>query len=304
MKGQRYKVKAEFKLLREDGRFKCDPEKNECPGIGIRCGEGQFLRIAEAGTENRSPGFQFAEGVVRIDSDIADCDEAIFFIDSELKDTELYVDNVSMKLLSTPSPTGTRMMTETPAPTISPTPAPTIDNCKNLILNSVLDEGFAGYWTRAGGGTLSNTEDGGVGSSPALVYSNRQFPWNGPAYKAQEHMDYSCLTPGSSWQISAQVKLVDENTGAGASCETSTTCPKFRILIIDTGGNYLVWEKIREYASDAWDPVGFNLLQVEIQLPEEDEWDGPIQQVFFDIRDYPWGTTLIVDDVTWGPLDL
>ncbi|EEC45131.1 predicted protein [Phaeodactylum tricornutum CCAP 1055/1] len=124
--------------------------------------------------------------------------------------------------------------------TFPPTSSPTtsLEACGNLIANSDFERGYDGYWDAAGEGSLSNVA--GYNSPTAMYYDsgNRNRYWTGPAHKWRDGLDFQCLTQGTTWKFSARMKLVDKETGKGASCNTGSTaegemCPRVTLVLRD-----------------------------------------------------------------------
>ena len=116
-------------------------------------------------------------------------------------------------------------------------------------------------------------------------------------------MDRTCLTPGSKWEIRAQIRLLQPLLGGGAACSPGTTCPQVALTIRDGGGSQIFAVAVDGYV-EAWDANGYNELRATIELPSAG-WDGSVGTVSIDIGGYLsffLSNILIVDDFTIQPL--
>mmetsp|Transcript_81410 Transcript_81410/g.217728 ORF Transcript_81410/g.217728 Transcript_81410/m.217728 type:complete len:1270 (-) Transcript_81410:160-3969(-) len=188
--------------------------------------------------------------------------------------------------------------------TFPPTSSPTtsLEACGNLIANSDFERGYDGYWDAAGEGSLSNVA--GYNSPTAMYYDsgNRNRYWTGPAHKWRDGLDFQCLTQGTTWKFSARMKLVDKETGKGASCNTGSTaegemCPRVTLVLRDKSWT-LHTVYVRGFNNgDNWDADGFNAFEGYWTIPSNDPgWQGNVANIRLSITDFAFGMNLIVDD--------
>lgn len=86
-------------------------------------------------------------------------------------------------------------------------------------------------------------------------------------------MDYRCLVPDSTWEVTAELKLTVTNSGieTGASCRldavtSAEACPSVKIVMYNAPDS-VIWEtKLNGYVT-SWDPSAFNLFRAQFTVP-------------------------------------
>ena len=164
-----------------------------------------------------------------------------------------------------------------------------------------MEFGVEGYWEKGSGLLTLLQTSTGYQSSTALEYFGGLFALlfgtQGPSYNARENMDMTCLTPGSKWELSAQIRLLFPFFGGGADCALGSSCPKVELVLLDDRGTQIVALEADDYLK-AWDANGFNELRTTLELPPSG-WDGRVSTVSIEIGGYfGWlfSSTLVVDD--------
>ena len=179
-----------------------------------------------------------------------------------------------------------------PTPIARPIPVPTsvtspvlppvfpLFFCQNVIYNSNMERGYQGYWS----GPLENAKGGFNGSAVALKHTGMtRSP--GPSYNATL-VDKQCFTPGSLWEVSAQVRLTMVIFNRSAGCDIRRSCPAFLVTVKDTTGQVVASMTSRNYPSGRWRNEAFNLLNTTFQLPTSTSWNGSVGSVEIGLRGY------------------
>jgi len=168
-------------------------------------------------------------------------------------------------------------------------------------MNGNMDLGRVSFWNKYG--RSGAFDDDVVGY---IRYNGRKSRWNGPQYEARQLLDYRCLTVGRTFNIHARIKLFAAGSNMGAMCDLTSTssatgCPQFRIFLYNktnTRRAHTIF-KLRTYASETWDPNGFNQLQDTFTIPEI----NGIGKVLIILRDFNEKLDVAVDDFSIHPAD-
>jgi hypothetical protein len=183
------------------------------------------------------------------------------------------------------------------APAVVPVPTyvepPTGDSCSNWIRNSDMAFGYQGYWSGSYSSAMKNVNQ----TSSAIQHSSSLFSSasGGPTYNASL-INTTCLTPGSTWEVSANVRLLLPIWKFGATCNLSRTCPSLRVLIRNVlGTTTLVDVSSRSYTNTPWKRDAYNTLKTTFTLPSS--WFGPVGTMVIGIRGYAANMRdLVLDD--------
>jgi len=286
--GERYEVSISYKLRDENGNaFACDIVS---PNSSTRCPKASLVSTEKdvwleskdvawnIGTPSSTEWNQLY-GVFTATTKNIQADSLRLYFSDLINDFTLLVDNVEVKHVP--------------------------QDCSNLILHSDMELGYGGLWYRSGNGVLSNVQ--GYNSSTAIRFGGRLKNWNGPRYEDNRFMDYRCLTDGSEWEVSAQIKVIDPATGQGAVCDlesssSSVSCPQVRIEI-KNGSNLVFKERIKGYEG-AWNVNEFNHFKAGFTLtPTLADWDGTVTDISLSIRDFPSHLDVVVDDFALSPVE-
>lgn len=319
--GGRFTISADMKLLDQNGTLTtCKPSSENCPTVGIYAESATYTDIAEVGPTIGSNGFQRATGVFDVDPFVATSPSVYFYVKST-RTRRLVVDNFSVVSVSSapiavpapvkvsvpypiyyspkivpvaqPSPKAGPVVF--PSSLFSPIPPPSLplSFCSNLISNSDMERGYEGYWL----GSLENVNGGFNGSALALKHVGRLASRSpGPSYNTTL-VDKSCFTPGSIWEVSAQVRLVMLIFNRDAGCDIGSNCPAIRLILKDTAGQVVANIYSRNYPSGTWRSSAFNSLSTTFQLPSTTAWNGSVGSVEIGIRGYrPTTRHLIFDN--------
>ena len=212
---------------------------------------------------------------------------------------------ISYPIYSSPKAVPVYTPVAQPSPNTAPAPVPTplffpiprpslpLNFCSNLISNSDMERGYQGYWS----GSLENVNGGFNGSALALKHVGRLTSRSpGPSYNTTL-INKACLTPGSSWEVSAQVRLIMLVFDRGAKCDIGSNCPAISVVLKDTAGQVVANISSRKYPSGSWRSNTFNTLSTTFQLPPLTSWNGSIGSVEIGIRGYrPTMRHLIFDN--------
>jgi len=172
-----------------------------------------------------------------------------------------------------------------------------------------MESGVRNYW-QSGGGFFPSSfgTTTGYNSPTALQYNAGLFAGifgdKEPFYNSEENMDISCLTPGSTWELRAMVKLKGVLFGWGASCRSGETCPEIQITVFDGRGASVLSLATSNYANDSWSADTFNEIRSTFTLPSSG-WDGSVSNVSIVIGGYfSWLVTspLVLDDFAIRPI--
>lgn len=275
-KGRFYRLRADVKLTLADGTaFRCNPRRMDCPEIGLADDSG-YITVAVVDRDVSAEGFQFAEGFIDIDDRLASATKVFVYIKSNVDQTLLHIDNVSMRLV----PDEYKF-------------------CKNVILNSHMDLDSRDLWDIDGAGSLRIVE-GPISASTTITtdmsmrFSKRKHSTDALLYTGWREIEYQCFKKGSSWMLVAKLQLVSAVTGLGVSCDEN--CPAVRLSIKDASGARIFLEKYREYVVSAWKEDDFNVLKTSFTLPNLG-WDGTVSKINLDIRDFAPEYDLLVGNI-------
>jgi hypothetical protein len=146
----------------------------------------------------------------------------------------------------------------------------------------------------------------GFNSATALRYSKRINSIEGPTYVGFRNIDMACLTPGSTWRVAAQLKLLNRSSGQGVGCDVNKRddCPSIRISMRNGDGDRFFAAQYRSYTSSVWKADAFNRFQADFVLPARPFWDGRIKTIELTIRDFPALYDLVADDISLSPIVL
>ena len=288
--GERYHVSVQFKMRLDDQITVCDQIGNgnsECPSARVAAfkdGASSGQRIVEPLETRTGAEYSVLFGVFTATAEHVEADWMILELDN-LKDQYKYqVNSVSIE--------------------VKPK-----DCNKNILVNSNMEMGVRPFWMAMGPGTVEWTTDGyDTSSSGALLSRGRESPNNGPRYNAKDFLDERCLVPGSTWQVNAQIKVLDAETGAPTVCNphslssshSEDACPSVRIEIKDSADNPVLDVYLMDYEENASDVNDWFKFSAALSLPGPDVWDGSVARggVFIHMRDFPVELELVVDDFT------
>jgi hypothetical protein len=284
--GKYYEVTAFVKVILRDGsRYRCLSSSEGCPQLGIITRSGSVSLVADLEPETTDDGYQRLNGFVKIDNSFAQSKQVFLFVRSSLSKQNVLMDNVSMSVVRDPKL-----------------------YCKNIILDSGMDQLAARYWQVMGTGKVSIVTKGQQRSN-ILEFIPRTSA-DGLAYKSFRNVEKDCIVPGSKWRISAQIRLVSRSSGKGCICDVDTTCPMFQILMSDSIGDQFLSFRARNY-TEPWKAESFNQFISTFQVPklgsctDEDcgfgqanSWDGSVGPVSVLVRGIPTGCNLHMDTVS------
>jgi hypothetical protein len=186
---------------------------------------------------------------------------------------------------------------------ISPLPR----DCSELIVDSDVEMGMAQFWERYGtqAGDLSTTA--GVDGGLAARVTNRNSAWKGMEYEGVQWTDLTCFGTGQLWEITAQIKLMEQGGDAGVGCDVSSNqevdrCPRLRLRLYDESDlSTHFYEEVKyNYVPSAWNTNGFNEFKGHFHVPI-DGWTtmGKIRIIVSDVRK---GVDIVVNNLSMKPM--
>jgi len=183
-------------------------------------------------------------------------------------------------------------------------PTPKDEECANVINHGDAEEGTRNFWMHSGGGIEMYTP--GYNSAFAFRSTRRKGTWQGPG----QFLDTRCLTSGSQYEISAMVKLEDNN-GVPQNCNPNQEninafdiCPRVSLRLRHLAGNkigdpvdvsyaYPLATTVGPYNKDDWNMI-YGVFTVTESIASADT-------VFFFIDRARPGVNIIIDDVKMVP---
>lgn len=279
--GERYSVKAKFKLVDNDGDgIVCNNEKStsdKCPKLGLKSytdgGIGKVTKIVAKSVGTQATGaWNEIYGEFNVSPKDANGDYHQLYITNSHDYTYIVDDFEVQKRVD--------------------------DSCSELIFNGNLDIGFAGVYDTYSG-SKSKIMNVLVNGNPAVQVSNRKKNNHGIRYIGS--LDYQCVSPGCMFEVSANLKMVGNN-GADAPCDitqvksNNSACPAIYIELRDTSNKKFLKKDLRGYAVQ-WNSDTFNKFVATFTVPQMDE-NITIKSVVVAVRGFKSDHTLIMDNLS------
>jgi hypothetical protein len=208
-KGRQYEVRAYVKLIDDNGQpVYCDPSIKHgwgCPRIMLHYGVyrrtneiwRRDLEIEAGVTRARNvneDGYQLVHGIVTIDDSLADASNVKLFVERRANNKEMFVDNVSMTLISESS----------------------CDIEEELVSNGEFDSGTSEFWNDHDAEGLQIVSPGVGGSGYALKMTTGS---------AQQSIESNCIEAGKRYVAMAKYRLLD-HSGNPITCNPNTNIPR------------------------------------------------------------------------------
>jgi len=209
-KGSQYEVRAHVKLIDNNGQpVFCDPSikySHGCPRIMLHYGMYRrtvtelFLRDQEieAGItrarHTNNDSYQLVNGIVTIGDDLADASNVRLFVERRSSNMEMFVDNVSMTLVSESS----------------------CEVGEELVTNGDFDSGTSENWIDYDAEGFQIVSPGVGGSGYALKMKTGS---------AQQSIKSKCIESGKRYVVQAKYRLMDRN-GNPTTCDINTNNPR------------------------------------------------------------------------------
>jgi len=191
--------------------------------------------------------------------------------------------------------------TAAPSSSMVPSAAPSVFCTKNFFKNSDVEKGTTRNWYGWGNAIAIDDNPGYGGSGYAIKAYNRNSWHRGIG----QFVDFSCFTTNVTLHWQAKVKLYNQTTGEGISCDPRNTfsleCPVIRLLTMKSDGSRR-WDLFHDWDMP-WDPNGgFNNFDLKVSMiPENSGDDLTTFRPFF--VGGPVGSVLVVDDVSVTVID-
>lgn len=173
-------------------------------------------------------GWRVLHDVFTVDDRISHASSVLFYVERDLADVRMLVDDVSVTLLDR-------------------------DCSGNLVRNGDFSGGTSEFWTRLDDSHRTTMElhvHGVDGPEDyALVHSDRESAWNTP----QQHITNGCMVAGERYVVSSRFQLRNAVDGTLFACHMNTTsgineCPEM------------------ELRSWYYEPIDYNKTEFEIKL--------------------------------------
>lgn len=178
-------------------------------------------------------------------------------------------------------------------------PMPTLEagSCYGDIVNADLDQGHEGFWSTVGKGDITRAAGP---SGKGIRYNGlaRVAHWEGPSYDLSILASDDCIGQGSTWEVTAQLNLVDSKTKTGFACYPASdtlglSCPKLELTLGDMRMD-IYQQKIDGILE--WDADGYNLFKAHFKVPTENgDWTNLASRAEARFIDFPLGTDLTID---------
>ena len=183
---------------------------------------------------------------------------------------------------------------------------PVVQDCSELLMNGNADMGdTAMFWTTylTDGGAqislVSNNESGNIFSNEnkALKVSSRSNVGDGLA----QVVDHRCLESGSTWRLTARMRLIHRGLGTPVACDPSSTrldtgCPPVRVVGHDEDGIRQFEGKFNMNSSgQSWQAESMNAYEVDIPVSSE---LASCHRVMVSIRTYNLAWDVVVDNLS------
>ncbi|KAL7555749.1 hypothetical protein ACA910_013059 [Epithemia clementina (nom. ined.)] len=282
---KRYEVIVKFRMYRNGKSVVCDPITSiiQCPTarlVPFKNGANMAgLRVADALETLPGATSSSLYGVFLATTDLIQADRLFLQLENFNDAYEYYIDSVSIQF-------NTKGCSD------------------NMLLNSDMGMGVSPFWSAAGSGFIEWKDEGyGGSSSGALISRERALPGHGARYNTAAFLDGRCLAAGSTWEITAQIKVFDVVTGLPMPCNLNQltalpfvdACPSVRITIQDTEGTEIYNDFVRAYTNNSWNLNGWNEFKASLELPQ---WNGQVARggVAIQVCNFPIIMGVVVDD--------
>lgn len=154
----------------------------------------------------------------------------------------------------------------------------------------------SGQWTsNLANSTLSFNSPGADGSAVTLQVEGRTTKHDGPKHP---FLTADCLNAGFQYELSADIKMVNEGTGEGfmcdiLACNDDSVCPLLTIEYKKENGERQ-WEYYENELGYDWKPEEFNKFHQYVQVSDA---MSKATEVFFYFERPSAGVTIMIDNV-------
>lgn len=269
--GKRYMVQAKYRLLDWDGNpTNCNPTTNNprCPEMSLNAYNGKShveyaggIARAMDSAADTDDGYSTLWGIYQPSSKVATAEKLyLFFVQTG---PHIIVDDISFTELGG--------LDEKDGPDDDVASA-----CGDIVVNGDTEFGIAGFWSGNGlGNDKLSTTTGYGGTGNAVRVTGRSHHWHGMWYSGEKYMSKeTCLIPGSKWKVSAQIRLLGQNSDSGIDCDAlervdhEKRCPRLRVRFYNEGDPYtpIREEILYEYTSE-WNKDGWNEFGAQVEIP-------------------------------------
>jgi len=281
-KGRQYEVRAYVKLIDNSGKpVYCDPSIRgtwTCPRIMLHYGmyrrDNEYWlrdREIEAGiTRARNvnqDGYQLVNGIVTINDELADASNVRLFVERRSNNMEMFVDNISMKLISTSTCDGEEI---------------------ELVSNGGFDDGTSEFWDDYDSEGLQIVSPGVGGTGHALKMKTGS---------AKQSIMNQCIVAGKRYIAQAKYRLLDHD-GNPTTCNVQTNnprCPEMSLRSYDenNGGIEALYKVARALDATSITEDGFSTLWGIFEATDLTEAAAEVRMYF----SYT-GQNMIIDSVS------
>jgi hypothetical protein len=277
-RGRVYQLTAMIRLESADGSaFFCDASKKDCPDIGYRSSnDGVYRSLSEIDSldDMDKDGYHSLTQYFEINDDMAESSETLIYVQSNVAGKRMIVDDVKIKLVEQES-----------------------SICKTVI--EIPEDLPTRYWRVVEAGKLSVVD--GPNNKPAMLFKSRQNDNDSIAYNNWPSLILDkCFKSNTKLKITAELQLIQKQTGKGATCDLSTDdCPALRFLAYeDDAEKEFINEKQRSYTAKTWNANGYNTAQAIITIPK----DRTVNKVVFQIGSFTTDYDLVIGNVSISPM--
>lgn len=291
IEGERYIASARVRLENSNGSlFICDPTRTSgavCPRMRLRsfvlhsdlqsfnssAHDGGSIAVTNHGTSN---GWYIMSGIFIANEFDAHADRSTLSFDQVSGQKDFVIDDASITLLE--------------------------QNCNELLLNGDAEYGdtpsFWSHWSPNGGEKITLVPAGN--NNQAFKVHQRDLAGDG----IHQFIDPRCLMAGTTWKLSARMRLVSKTSGQGVTCEPSdqtrfvSACPPVRIFPWTSGAK---GEEQAFYMTNSpnWSANSFNDYEVEFTV---NNTLANSDRVSIGIRGYNTDWDVVVDDLSLRPV--
>ena len=294
--GKRYEVRIQFLLMDDNGHFvDCDATGKQlegipCPSARLLAYQGRELlgapqRVVQPLEVVARAATNTLYGVFVATQEHVDADRVMLRLEYLNHPYMYHIDSVSVSFLPR-------------------------DCSKHVLLNSDMGMGVTSFWTAIGSGSVEWIPEGypslsGSSSSGALFAHGRERSGHVVRYNTANFLDERCVSASSTWEVSAQIQVLDEqeefiscNSDPTTASRLEDACPHVCIQIRDGVDASEVWNvQVMEYVQSEWTVGDWNEFRTRVTLPSTlNDHVVTASSIFIQICNFPYTMSVMVDD--------